>query len=550
MNKIDFSSQRILIVDDQRPFLSLLKGVLGTVGAKSIVTSRTCEAALGVCRREKFDLIVCDLHIGSHRKNGFEFLEELREFDLLKPDGVFVLISADAQRPVVLGSIEKQPDEYVVKPFSQGQLLVRLEKALIRKKALAPVYKYINTKNFPAAIEVCQQIIAVNSRYKQLAGRILIELYWQTGQYAEAQQWLTNYRDEHRPIWLYLSKAHTELLLQNYQQAIALANAALQKNSLLVEAYDIMAESWFKLHNQQEAENAINQALRLSPYSLQRQLKACTYARQRQDYEKVIVHSQQMWECSKRSIHRNISYLSGHVRSYLDVAELVNDSKTKGRFQQEAIYALQRHRHNEYISRDEEQFDLDIFEDIIQARIESQNGKLFESKKYMVKAQTAIEEKFNDFPIPLAPDSIAVLLDLGEFEEAYQLSQLLQQRQLAQDEHAAALLRSANRKHKSQQEQYNRNNKLGISLYAEGKFAAAYEAFEQAKNAAPVNIGINLNLLQCSLRLIEQSKKPDPALLKSTRKTYLILKNMSMLKKHQEKFKALKTELEQYLDIQ
>ena len=550
MKKIDFSKQRILIVDDQKPFLTLLRGVLNSAGAQSqtVVSATSCEAALVACRKEKFDFIICDLHIASNKKNGFEFLEELRAKSLLKPYTVFVLVSADSQRPIVLGSLEKQPDEYVVKPFSQAQLVLRLEKAYARKRALAPIYKHIFAKNFSMAIEVCKQVIAADNRYKELVGRLLAELYWTTARYSEAQQWLNSYTENHKRTWLDVSKAQTELLLKNYKAAIDLANAALKRNNLLIEAYDIIAQSWFELGNTAEAEIAISTALRLSPYSLERQFKACTYARENANFDKIINLTHNIWEYSKKSVNRNLIHLCAHVRSYLEVAEHTNDGKAKGRFQQEALYALQRYRHNESISRLDE-FDFDIFEELIRARIHWQNGKLMQAKQFITRGQNSVAEKFTDFPLPLAPDGIVAMLDLGEFEEAQQLSDALTASGKVLDCNTEALLKNAASRNTLQQEHYFQFNQQGITCYSQGKFAAAYNAFSEAQKAAPVNIGILLNLLQCSIRLLQKTPKQDPSLVDSSKKTLRLLQNMTMLDKHQQKFALLNIELEKLMDL-
>jgi CheY-like chemotaxis protein len=550
VKKIDFSKQRILIVDDQKPFLTLLRGVLSSAGAQTqaIVTAKSGEAALASCRKEKFDFIICDLHLGTNKKNGFEFLEELRATSLLKPSSVFVLISADSQRPMVLGSLEKQPDEYVVKPFSQAQLVLRLEKSYARKQALSPIYKHIYAKNFPLAIEVCKQVISTDSRYKELVGRLLAELYWNTGQFTEAQQWLNSYTENHKRTWLTVSKAQTELLLKNYKTAIELASSALRKNNLLLEAHDIIAQCWFELGKVTEAEVVINTALRLSPFSIERQFKACIYARKNENYEKIIGLTQSIWEYSKKSVNRDLSHLCAHVRSYLEVAQHTSDTKAKGRFQQEALYVLQRYRHNETISRLDD-FDFDVFEELIKARIHSQNGKLLNSKQSMTQVQNSVAQKFTDFPLPLTPDSIVAMLDLGEFEDAQLLIDSLKGSDKSLDCNTTALLNDATDRNTTQQAHYNKFNQQGIAYYSQGKFEAAYNAFIEAQKSAPFNIGIILNLLQCSLRLLQKTAKPDRTLLDSSKKTFRLVQNMTMLDKHQQKLDLLAIDLEEFMDI-
>ena len=118
---MQFSNKQVLIVEDQRPFLLLLKGLMHSMGASDVVTKSSAEQAVSLCKKHKFDVIICDLHLGADNKSGYELIEELRTRRLINPTSIFILISADSARPIVLGSIERRPDDFLVKPFSQVQ---------------------------------------------------------------------------------------------------------------------------------------------------------------------------------------------------------------------------------------------------------------------------------------------------------------------------------------------------------------------------------------------------------------------------------------------
>ncbi|MFT4994411.1 MAG: DNA-binding NarL/FixJ family response regulator, partial [Paraglaciecola sp.] len=122
MAKVTFKKKRILIIDGQRSFLMLLRGAFNAMDAESIVLAPNADFALASCKMEHFDFIICNRHLGVDKKNGFQFLEEIRLEKLIKPETVFMLVGADAESPTVLGSLEKQPDGYLIKPFSQAQL--------------------------------------------------------------------------------------------------------------------------------------------------------------------------------------------------------------------------------------------------------------------------------------------------------------------------------------------------------------------------------------------------------------------------------------------
>jgi hypothetical protein len=51
MDKLDYADQRCLVVEDRRPFLRLLKGLLVSLGAKKIDTELSSDPALKACKK-------------------------------------------------------------------------------------------------------------------------------------------------------------------------------------------------------------------------------------------------------------------------------------------------------------------------------------------------------------------------------------------------------------------------------------------------------------------------------------------------------------------
>ena len=549
MPKMAYNDKRVLIIDDQRPFLILLRGLLNSLGAKSVVIAPNGESAIADCKRESFDLIICDLHLGADKKNGFQFLEEIRLKKLVKADTVFIMVSGDAERPMVLGSLEKQPDGYIVKPFSQAQLSLRLSRAYEKKQALKPVYIEIQKGNIPQAIDACRTIILGGTRFMPSCCRLLAELYWLNGQYLEAKHMLAPILEAKPSPWINVSMAQTQYLLSNYEEAISLVTEVLKTNKLMVEAQDILAQSYFKLGKTENAMLAINRALHLSPLSIERQIKASSIARANNDFFMIKCCSLQVWEQSKKSIHRDIAHLCSYFRSILDAAEHSKDSVDRNKYQQEALHALQRYRQDDDISRMAEDFNYDIFEELLNARMSFLDGKLSEAKSTLTKSQAMMHSKYHQYPLTMAPDSIKVMLDLGEFDDADKLNNKLLKSGKVLDKNTRVSLSAYAANNKNKKEAYTKYNKLGIELYGEGKYQAAYEAFSSAQVVAPVNTGIALNLLQCNLRILEKSSKPNIETITSCRKTYRHVRSMVMLDAHQLKFNTLRADLKKYVEV-
>ena len=133
-------NQRVLIVDDQRAFQLMFKGVLYSMGATNVAFAPTGEQALAKCSNVDFDILFVDYHLGIG-KNGKQLLEDLREKKLLKPHSIFMLITGENSVPVVVSAVELEPDDYLVKPFSQSVLRSRIIRIKHKKEQLAGLFQ-------------------------------------------------------------------------------------------------------------------------------------------------------------------------------------------------------------------------------------------------------------------------------------------------------------------------------------------------------------------------------------------------------------------------
>ncbi|GGW88329.1 response regulator [Alteromonas halophila] len=542
-----FSDKHVLIIEDQRPFLLLLRGLLNSMGATDVITKPSAEQAISLCRKQKFDIIVCDLHLGAEKKNGFELIEELRVRKLIKPSTICLLISADSARPVVLGSIERRPDDYLIKPFSQAQLKTRISRAWQKRQFLQPVYKAIMDEEWDQAIDTCEQLAGVKSPYQRSCEQLLVELYWEDKQPDKALDVLAPYQSGKPLLWAQIALAKTHLLKQNYEQAIATSQQVLEQNRFNADAYDVLAQSNNAMNCGDAAIAAIRQAIKLSPFSLPRHFVACSIARDNNDYVLASASSESIWKLSKHTVHQTPTHWCGYVRSLLDVAEFSDDKHTRNRYQQEALLVTQRGKFDEYLNRQGDDFDVDIFENIVNARVNAIDGKMLDAKRNLASSQVSIEEKFEHVPTAYIPDSVKVMYDIGEFDEAERLQGLIQDNDEDLDPNSRYLLDREKKKASDNLSSYQQFNREGIDLYQKGQYQSAKDAFTRAQSFAPVNTGVALNLLQCLIKLLDKNDKAEPLLIKECKRVYKLIEDMPLKQQHQEKYDALKEELFSYI---
>lgn len=546
MEKIDYSNKTCLVIEDRRPFMLLLKGLLSNLGVGKVISEQSAEAALRVCRASTVDIIVCDLHLGVNRKNGFELLEEVRKNKIVKPSTVFIMISGESSRSMVLGSIEKQPDDYLIKPFSQAQLNSRIARATLRRTTLSALYSQIDHQKFDLAIQTCKHYLETEPKYTSQLLKYLVQLYWKTNNYSAAESLLQQVLDERPMHWAAVAMAKTQLLLNNYQKAIELGKKVIEQSRNSVEAYDIVADALLMAEKKSDALKYIQDALSLSPLSIDRHFMVCKISRENENYDIAMNSSRSIYELSQRSVHKNVNHMCSYIRSILDVAEHSDEKKDKNRFLQEALLTMQRAQSNE--SGNEDGFNFAIFESLVQARMQFIEGKTTEAKRTLENVQISIENEFAEYPLSMAPDSLKLMLDLGDFEEATKLSKLLGDNIEQLDPSIAHQVELVMKNNAEKRNDYIIHNKKGIEHYSQGSFHQAHEEFLHAKDISPLNIGVNLNLLQSLVKLIKSQGKPEPAFVEEAKSVYRFIQNMPLKATHLKKFENMQSEVKEVLE--
>ena len=545
---MQFSSKQVLIVEDQRPFLLLLKGLMHSMGATDVITKSSAEQAISICKKHKFDIIVCDLHLGADFKNGYELVEELRTRRLVPSHAVFILISADSARSIVLGSIDRRPDDFLVKPFSQVQLKSRIIRAWRKRQFLNAAIDQIEQASYNAAIDTLEALIDSPSHYKSYCEQLLVELYWKIEQPKKAFDVLKHYVDGKPVLWAQVALGKTYLKLHQYENALNIAKRVLKKNRFSAEAHDIMAEAYQALEAGDTAITTIKEAIKLSPYSLQRHVKACELGRLNDDLILAATSSQAIWDLSKKSVHKNSLYWCGIIRSLLDVAEHCEDKKQRNKYQQEALLALQRGKFDDHLLRMDREFDVDIFSQIVNARVSAIDGKLVDAKRHLSQSQELLDSKYaNDIPTAYIPDSIDVMYTLGEYDEALHYESILKTKADELDVNSAFMLKRQAKRTKKNLSSYQQFNREGIQHYQQKDYERAKASFALAQSFAPVNTGVALNLLQCILQLAIKADAAEPKLVSECKKLFKLIDDMALKQQYKEKYTNLRDELSKYI---
>ncbi len=123
-------AETLLIVDDDVRVVELLQITLGGRGYE-VLTAYDGDSALETLQTRRPALVVLDVRLP--RKSGFEILRTMREEADLK-DIPVILISANAATESRLQGLKMGADDYLTKPFSPRELILRIRRILYRSR--------------------------------------------------------------------------------------------------------------------------------------------------------------------------------------------------------------------------------------------------------------------------------------------------------------------------------------------------------------------------------------------------------------------------------
>lgn len=128
MGKVRKSGERTLImaVDDDPQILRYIQRSLDEGGYQPIVTGDPTQV-IAMVEKEEPDLILMDMKLP--KTTGMELLKRIREFS-----GVpLIFLTANDEPEDTVKALKAGADDYMIKPFSNSELLARIEAALRRR---------------------------------------------------------------------------------------------------------------------------------------------------------------------------------------------------------------------------------------------------------------------------------------------------------------------------------------------------------------------------------------------------------------------------------
>lgn len=150
---IDYRNKRFLVIDDQPMARESLRAIAQTAGAFTVDFAPGYQDAIFKIRNNCPDIILCDYVLGEGR-SGQQLLEELRRFNMLPDETIFMMVTGEQSYEQVVAAVELVPDDYIIKPFSPDKLMLRLERVAAKKDFFAEFYREKRKQEYEKALAI------------------------------------------------------------------------------------------------------------------------------------------------------------------------------------------------------------------------------------------------------------------------------------------------------------------------------------------------------------------------------------------------------------
>lgn len=239
-----FADISALIVDDMANQQASLKGQLAMLDITRVDAATTVDDALRLIKSRRYSVVMCDYNL-NQKSDGQQLLEHIRENNLLPPETVYFMVTAEATYAAVASASEHKPDAYLLKPVTVGDIEDRLRTQIERRNALTKVHACLARNDHAGVLAACDELVARQDRFTMSALQIKGGTLLQLGRHEEANELYAKVLGL-RPgiIWAQLGMARAQKAAGNYEDAKAMAYEVMRSKDgdKNVEAYDLIAQ--------------------------------------------------------------------------------------------------------------------------------------------------------------------------------------------------------------------------------------------------------------------------------------------------------------------
>jgi len=498
--RIDYASKYVLVVDDFGQHLDFMSKALKAIGFTKIALAHNPKEATSLCQETTFDIIFCDYNMGEG-KNGQQLLHELRYFKTVRHDCVFIMVTAETSREVVLGALESEPEGYIAKPFNQAVLCRKIDRLLDKKMCLGDIHLAIEYEKYKEAIQLCEETAALHPRHVSWCQKTSAELYLRLGKYQKAKHIYKLILAKRVLDWALLGLARTLIYLEEYKQAVNELQQVLILNNNCVPAFDLLAECYQHLDEADLVQEHLTHAVKLSPFSVERQNTLGEVCETNHDFESACKAYRSALKASKYSIKEE-------PERYYKLAAAITDSMSGDMSRFDSTKVMEAHRIlAEMEGRVDSGKESEIRKDLIGVRLFLNQQKPRQALELMQDLDQGLISNPDNLSTATLIELTHSLLSLGDEGKAKKILVYLLTRDdlsLSQRNHAKTLLGKFDTDELTGRAR--ELNEDAAKLYDVDNLEGSIRLFSEAVRLSPKSVVLNLNLAQAMVRVMETEK--------------------------------------------
>ena len=488
MAEAEYHKLHALIVDDFDSFRVTVSNMLQDIGIQYIDSAVNGADALRHCKNKSYDLILCDHNLGKG-KTGQQVLEDLRENGHLNRYALFVLISAESSKSIIMAAYDYEPDAYLTKPITTKALQQRLSRLFAQRTRMLPIMQAMDNERWDVAEALCLREINGGGRYANQCQKLLGQLYIQTGAYEKAEAVYRDVLDVRQLDWAQVGMARVKKMQGDLVSAQQWLEEVMSTNPLCMKAYDLQAEIYREQHLHKRLQEVLQQTVEISPLSILRQQQLGDIAMLNNDAETAANAYRRTVRLGENSFYDRLENHIGFARATL---ALFREDKILAKpLLREAIKTMAE-LEQRFTKSPEEKIEALL----IEAQLYASNGETRKAEE-LLQAARNLSADLDILPIAADIELVRAFVAVGQKNMADELTRTLLERYKGSErdlEKLDALLEEpASEKNRSLVAAIN---KKGIACYEANDYEAAIQCFEDALQTFPNHIGIRLNLVQ------------------------------------------------------
>ena len=218
-------------------------------------------------RSKHYGLILCDYNL-NHKTDGQQLFEFLREAQLLPPDTLFFMITAESNYNSVAAASEHMPDAYLLKPITAGDIEDRLKSQLDKRHALLDITKALSKGDLAGALLACDAVLAKKDRWFMYALQLKAQTLLDLGNAEEARLMFQSALDLRAGLmWAQIGLARAYKAAGKFDEAkrLALGIIATPEGEKNLAAFDVAGQAMEALGDPASAMQMMKKSARWCP---------------------------------------------------------------------------------------------------------------------------------------------------------------------------------------------------------------------------------------------------------------------------------------------